>query len=416
MGQWVSEGQLFAMALGLGDPWTVDRVEFDAAGGRLDIHIGFTRGARLACPECGVSCPVHDTVEREWRHMDFFQHRAYLHARVPRVRCDTHKVRQAHVPWARPGSGFTLLFEALALQLCRHMPVLAAARMVREHDTRIWRVLGHYVGERRAELDFSGVRQLAVDETSARRGQNYISVFMDVGRTRPRVLFCCAGREGAAIGAFVIDARQHGLNIDLIEHVVCDMSPAYITGVRSNLPLSRLVFDRFHVMKLFNEKIAIRRAEVKARPELKGTRYVWARNEETLSARQREQRAWLSRPSMQLKTARAVRWRDDLNHYWSVEPEDAAAYLDTWCRRAKLSRLEPIKSFVETIQRNRQGILRWHDSYISNGILEATNGLIQAAKRAARGYSNTDNLITITYLRCSDLRLPHPFHPKTHTI
>jgi transposase len=142
--------KLFEAALGLQDPWRLERLEFDADAHRLDLHLDFVRGARFSCPECDAQgCAVHDTTEKTWRHMDFFQHRAFLHARVPRVTCAVHGVRQVQVPWARPESGFTLLFEALLMALLSDMPVKAVADLVGEHDTRLWRVLHHYVDQAR---------------------------------------------------------------------------------------------------------------------------------------------------------------------------------------------------------------------------------------------------------------------------
>jgi transposase len=178
---------LFQLALGLTPPWEVERLDFDPDRHRLDIHIGFPRGARFLCPDGEVdSCPVHDTAEKEWRHLNFFQHEAYLHARVPRIRCSQHGVRQVAVPWARDGSGFTLLFEALAMLLMRKMPVKAAARLVAEQDTRLWRLLMHYVEVGREREDFSQVSQVGVDETSHRRGHDYVSVFVDLDRSKVR--------------------------------------------------------------------------------------------------------------------------------------------------------------------------------------------------------------------------------------
>jgi hypothetical protein len=117
----VEQSDLFGLALGLQQPWTVTRTDFDAAAGRLDLYLDFPRGARFACPVAGCGqgeCAVHDTEDKTWRHMDFFQHKAYLHARVPRVRCAEHGVHQVGLSWARPESGFTLLFEALL----NHLP------------------------------------------------------------------------------------------------------------------------------------------------------------------------------------------------------------------------------------------------------------------------------------------------------
>ncbi|MGH3907353.1 MAG: transposase family protein, partial [Pseudonocardiaceae bacterium] len=109
---------LFTAALGLGEPWWVSGAEFVEDTGRLDLQVDYPRGARFSCPEPGCEqdrCPVHDIHDKTWRHLDFFQHKAFLHARVPRVRCPEHGVRLVSVPWARPGSGFTMLFEALVL-------------------------------------------------------------------------------------------------------------------------------------------------------------------------------------------------------------------------------------------------------------------------------------------------------------
>jgi hypothetical protein len=127
---------------------------------RLELRLDFPRGARFACPEGDhEQCEVHDTDEKSWRHLDFFQHEAHLTARVPRVRCPEHGVRQVSLPWARPGSGFTLLFEALVMALVSEMPVRAVASLISEHDTRVWRVVHHYVEQARVDQDLSGVER-----------------------------------------------------------------------------------------------------------------------------------------------------------------------------------------------------------------------------------------------------------------
>ena len=138
---------LFRMALGVEPPWVVRESKFDAAAKRLDVHLDFARGSRFACPECGVAgCPAYDSEEKTWRHLNFFQHQAYLHARVPRVTCKGCGIKQVSVPWARPDSGFTLLFEALVMAMVQAMPVAVVARMIDEWDTKLWRVIHHYVG------------------------------------------------------------------------------------------------------------------------------------------------------------------------------------------------------------------------------------------------------------------------------
>ncbi len=129
---------LFQAALGLTEPWQVISVEFDPATKRLDLRIDFPRGATFCCPECDLAgLKARDTEEKTWRHLDFFQHQAFLTARVPRVDCPLHKVRQVALPWARERSGFTLLFEALVMAMVSEMPVKAVAELVGEYDKRV---------------------------------------------------------------------------------------------------------------------------------------------------------------------------------------------------------------------------------------------------------------------------------------
>jgi transposase len=431
---------MFGAALGLAPPWQVVSVEFDEQAGRLDLGLDFPRGARFGCPESGcteTACAVHDTVDKTWRHLDFFQHQAYLTARVPRVRCAEHGVHLVNVAWARPDSGFTLLFEVAMLTYAKQMPIAPLAKMAREHDTRIWRVVEHHVNKARAGMDFSDVTDIGMDETSARRGQDYVSIFMDLRQRR--VMFATEGREAMTVKAFAADLEAHGgAPTTQIERVCCDMSPAFIKGIKQHLsyepqdtheddgieedgievPASaghepEIVFDRYHVVAKANDAVdEVRRAESKTRPELKGSRYVWLKNDENLTAKQREKLTWLTRPSMQLKTTRASRWRDDFNGFYDQPTAaQAQAYLKRWCYGAKRSRLEPIKEFVKTVEAHWDGITSWQQSRLSNGLLEGTNSLIQAAKRRARGYRSKPKMITIIYLIAGKLPLP-----RIHTI
>jgi transposase len=454
--------RMFSVALGLSAPWHVTSVEFDKDLGQLQIGLDFPRGSRFACAieGCGKSaCPVHDTIEKTWRHLDFFQHQAFLTARTPRVDCDEHGVHLVEVPWARSGSGFTLLFEVAMLTYAKQMPIAPLARMAREHDTRVWRVIEHHVNIARAGMDFSDVTQIGMDETSAKRGQDYVSIFMDL--VERRVLFATPGRDSDTVKAFAADLETHGGQPETqIETVCCDMSPAFIKGIGQHLsqqpkpdeaeqadahtnaePVStavhkglgvdpdqsrsdaedttadlhrpQIIFDRYHVVAKANEAVdEVRRLEAKTRPELKKSRYVWLKNDSNLTNKQRELRTWLTRPSMQLKTTRAARWRDDFNGFYTQEtPAEAEAYLRRWCSGAKRSRLDPIKDFVRLVEDHWDGIIAWTRSRLSNGLLEGTNSLVQAAKRRARGYRSKAKMITIIYLIAGKLPLP-----EIHTI
>jgi transposase len=398
---------LFTMALGLSSPWEVKELVFTAESRRLDIRIDFPRGASFPCPECGESSKVHDTEEKSWRHLDFFQHSAYLTARVPRCRCDQHGVKQVQVPWARPGSGFTLLFEALLMALMREMPVNAVARIVGEHDTRLWRLVDHHVEEARQRLDMSQVKAIAVDETAARRGQDYVSLFMDLDRRR--LLFGTEGNDQSTVEAFRKDLEAHGGSAERITEACCDMSQAFILGLRAQFPNAHLTFDRFHVMQLANKAVDdVRRVEARERPELKRSRYVWLKNRSNLSFRQRERLQELQ--SMNLQTAEAYRMRLTLQDFYEqANPKAAAEFLADWCEMVLEAGLEPMKKVARTLMEHADGVLRWFWSGFSNGLLEGINSLVQAAKAKARGYRTTRNLLNIAYLIAGKLDFALPF-------
>jgi transposase len=398
---------LMQLALGLIPPWMVKACAFDAEARRLDIEIDFARGGRFPCPHCAkADCPVHDTAMQTWRHLDFFQHQAFLHSRTPRITCPDCGVKQIAVPWARAGSGFTLLFEALVMTLMTAMPVAAAARLVGEHDTRMWRVLHHWVEQARERADYADVKRVAIDETAARRGHDYVSLFVDIDQRR--VLFVTEGRGADTVAAFADDLEAHNGDASRIKQVCIDMSAAFIKGVTDNLTEAEITFDKFHAVKLVNDAVdKVRRAESKGRPELKRSRYLWLRNEPSLSAEARTNLAALTR--LHLKTARAYQIRLAFQEIYRQPNWDwGALFLDRWYSWAIRSRLEPIKEAARTVMRHRDGILAWFDSQIANGLIEGINSLIQAAKAKARGYRSTRTLKAITYLIAGklDLKLP----------
>jgi transposase len=405
---------LFTAALGLSRPWRVTRSEFDVEGSQLDLYLDFERGARFACPvkECvHGGCPLHDTADKTWRHLDFFQHRAVLHARVPRVRCPEHGVRQVSVPWARPGSGFTLLFEALVCSFAAAMPMAKVAAMTREHDTLIWRIVEHHVGAARDQEDFSGVRKVGMDETSARKGQDYVSIFADM--VAGRVLFATEGRDAATVARFAADLADHGGDPRSITDTSSDMSTAFISGITKHLPNATMTFDKFHLAAKLSEAVdAVRRSEVTTRPELTHTRWLWLKNFSNLSVKQRAELHQLMRPSTKLATARALRWREDFQAFYDQDPSYAEEYLRRWCSGATRSRLQPINDFVTLVEKHWDGIIAWHKNNLTNGLLEGINSLIQAAKARARGYRSKAKMIAIVYLIAAKLQLPTLTHPE----
>jgi transposase len=403
----ISQEELFKIALGLEKPWYIQAIDFNVEEKQLDLHIDFETGSKFPCTLCGRSgCHVHDTIERRWRHLNFFQFKTYLHCRVPRIECEKCGAKQVKVPWARKSSGFTLLMDSFILVMAQHMPVKTLADLIDEHDTRIWRVLDHYVQEARSNEDFSEIHSVGVDETSRAKGHNYISVFVDLDNSK--VIHVCEGRDSGAITSFKRDYEAHKGSVEKVTNFCCDMSPAYISGIEANFPRAAITFDRFHVMKLMNEAIdQVRRDEQAHNACLKRTRYIWLKNPENLSEKQEIELGSLK--DKRLKTMRAYAIKLSLRDFWNFrDPELAQLHLKKWFFWATHSRLSPVIDKAKTFKNHWKGILNYTNTRIDNGVLEGLNSLIQAAKDSARGFRSTKNFIITIYMRLGKLNFKLP--------
>ena len=414
--------KLFEAALGLTPPWKIEKVSFDPkaeGGGAVEIRIGFPRGSRFPCPECQASCPAHDTHEQRWRHLNFFQYRAYIVASIPRVDCERHGVKTfSGVSWAREGSGFTLLFEALVMLVAREMPVAAISRMTGEHDTRLWRLIQAHVDDARERVDMKEVRELVVDETSRARGHDYVSLFVEPDEEEARVLFVADGRSHDTFEAFCSDLRVHGGDPEQIRDVCMDMSEAFQKGTTENLPKAKVTFDRFHVMKLVGEAVdEVRRLERAEQPALRGTRYTWLKNPANLTGTQFERLVRLS--ELNLKTMKAYHMRLNVQEAWTRRSaRTARRLLREWCgwvaratrpvKGQAKSGLEPMARVARTIRKNLRGILNYFRRRLTSGVIEGINSMAQAARARARGYRSAETFKAMIYLIAGRLQFNLP--------
>jgi transposase len=413
---------LFTSALGLKPPFAVADVKLDTAARRIDFEIACM--GELACPACGKARQaVHDRLRRSWRHLDFFQFEAWLHCEVPRVACaGCGKTTQLPVPWARPGSGFTAAFEALALTLCQQLPVRQAASLLRCGDKVLWRQVAHYVNLARARQDMSGVSLIGIDETSLHCGQSYVTVVHDLKARR--LLFATPGRDHQTVVEFVADLKAHGGDPADVRHVCMDMSAAYAKGARLALPQAQISYDRFHVVALAHEAMdAVRRKEMAGGAAMKADprtrrQLMWAmrRNPPGWSTAQTHAMHWLQHSNLQ--SARAWRLKMALRDVYQRARihdsiEIAGRDLTGWLSWARRCRLDSFKNLAVTIRQHFNAVVRGMVDERSNAYVEAMNGQLQLAKRAARGYRTATNFIHIAYLRLAKLtHLPaSPFTP-----
>lgn len=401
---------IFSQALNICEPWFVKSIDFDYSKKRLDISIDFRKGTQFeyATEEGEILLgTVHDTKEKTWRHLNFFEHECFLTARVPRVRKKDNKVEIITTPWEGKMKGFTLLFEALILQLCTGMPVLTASQIVKVSDDKIWLMLERYVDEALELMNLEDLKILGLDETSQKKHHDYITLFVDL--VKKKIVYITEGKSNKTVVDFVDHLEKHGGDPEDITDVSSDMSPAFIKGVTENLPNAEITFDKFHILKIINEAVdKVRREEVKGQEELKGNRFLFLKNNKNLTKKQREKLNALKISRLNLKSIRALHIRENFQEiYNSYSVEDFEIKLKKWYYWATHSKLEQIISAAKTIKRHWDGVIRWWTSKINNGILEGLNSVIQAAKSKARGYKLAKNFKTIAYLLAGDIDLSY---------
>lgn len=393
----MNEREFYGVILGLQEPWEVKEVKVDTGGQKVEVRVGYREGTLWACPESRERLPVHDHVERSWRHLDTCQFETVLVCRVPRLRLGDGKVWTVPVPWAEKGSRFTLLFERLAvtvLQMARSLK--QAAGWLRLDWDAVQRIMERAVERGLARRELEGLKHLGLDEKSFRRGQDYISVLTDLG-PEPRVLEVVEGRRtGDAVGLIhTLPEAQRAR----VAAVAMDMSAAYAAAVRETLPSAAVVYDRFHVSKLLGEAVdQVRRAEHKelsaeGDERLKGSRYLWLWHPAELSGAKLE--AFEALAYQNLRTARAYYHRIQFIGFWEcASVAEAQLHFTQWYQEARRSQLEPVKKVALTLKDHLLGLLEYFNHRITNAVTEAFNATIQSLKAAARGFRNFDHYRT----------------------
>lgn len=407
--------KIFESALGISAPWYIAGLTFEPSKRLLKVCIDFQVGSRFAVAGEAGEHPAHDTVSKQYRHLNFFQHECELEVRVPRVKLPDGSVRQISPPWSGKLAGFTLLFEAFVLALCREMTFRGVSRITGLSVHRVMAICGRYVDAAVGAADYSEVKRLAVDETSKAKGHDYVTLFADAEERR--VLFVAEGNDAATVEAFSANLRAHHGKPTQIESISIDMWPAFISGVEVNFPNAQITFDKFHVIAHASEAIdKMRRIEQKNDPALKGLRWVLLKDRGKLRRSQRAELDDLLSHMTTKRTARAWLYREQLREILSrKQPNVVRALLKQWCTNVLRSKVDPMREVAYMIRDHFEGVLAWVSSRQTNGFLEAINSLFQAAKRKARGYGRFSTIRMIIFMIAGKLdfsRLnPHVSQP-----
>jgi transposase len=394
----------FRFFLGLSDDWSITDVDSDHTDKIVRIAVGTPRGKMFPCPECGKMCSAHDFQPRTWRGLDMGEYKCEISARLPRTACPECGIKTVSPEWTRPYSRFTLNFERRCLDLVGDMPVASAAGYMGISDDTLWNMLTHFVDISMKGVDMSSVRKVGVDETSCRRGHDYISIFIDLDSHK--VLFAVPGRGSSVIGSFREYLEKHNGKASCITDFSCDMSPSFISGISESFPSADITFDKFHVMKIVGEAVdTVRRSESAKNRVAIGMRYALLKDPKNLSAIQKEEVDNILKENRNIMFAYG--FKESMRVMFSLpNPDYARRHLATLLLLAEADDSPvPVRNAAATIRRHFEGILRWHLSELTNAVLEGTNSVIQAVKRMARGYKHPENMISMLYIRSAGIRI-----------
>jgi transposase len=333
-------------------------------------------------------------VERRFRCLPIGSRTTAVDFPIPRVECTAcGLVRQVKVDFADPRRSSTRSFERFALELSRRMTILDVAHHLDVGWDLIKDIQKRDLSRRYAQPKLKHLRYLAIDEIAVAKGHRYLTVVMDL--ESGAVVFVGDGKGADALKPFWKRLRPSGAKI---QAVAMEMSGAYQSAVRTNLPQAVIVFDHFHVIKLFNEKLSdLRRAlyreatDVMHKAVLKGTRWLLLKNPENLDAQKDEKRRLEEALALNQPLATAYYLKDDLRRFWEQPGKRfATTFLDGWIRRAEASRIKVLQQMAKTLASHRSGLLAYYDVMISSGPMEGTNNKIKTMKRQAYGFRDLE--------------------------
>jgi transposase len=359
-------------------------------GGQVFFWIAQPR-ERLRCSACGTEHVLaQGTTPRFFRTLPIGGKPVIVCLPVPRVRClRCDHVRQVKIPFAEPRRHYTRAFERYVLELSQHMTIQDVARHVQVGWDTVKDIQARSLQRRFGKPKLKNLQQIAIDEIAIGKGHRYLTVVLNL--LTGAVVFVGAGKGAEALQPFWRRLRAARAKI---KAVATDMSKAYIRAVRENLPGVVHVFDHFHVIKLFNDKLSAFRRELhhqastdRARKVLKGTRWLLLKNPENLDTDRNEQQRLADALRLNAPLATAYYLKEDLRQLWSQpNKRTARRVLRDWLARARAAGIRMLTQFAATLEEHQEGILNYYDYRISTGPLEGTNTKIRALQRQAYGF------------------------------
>ena len=360
----------------------------------INGHIYFTvkmKPDQIRCSACKCRQVVRrGTVERRFRSLPIGQKTVWIVLAIQRVWCCAcNLVRQVRINFTNPRYSYTRLFERYALGLCRYMTIKDVASHLNVGWDMIKDIQKRNLEKRFSHPKLKHLKKLAIDEISIGAGHSYLTIVLDLDSGA--VVFVGDGKGTDALIPFWSRLKRSGATI---EAVAIDMSRAYIQAVRENLPNAVVVFDHFHVIKLYNDRLSDFRRQLfnqiedpQKKQVIKGTRWLLLKNPENLNADREEPNRLKAALELNQPLTAAYYMKEDLRQVWKQpDKETAKDFLIDWVYRAGSSMIPMLAKMARTIAKHFHGILAYYDFPISTGPLEGTNNKIKTMKRQAYGF------------------------------
>jgi len=401
--------QFYFRLLGLKDPWYVDRVEMDEVTERIDVFVAHHNPIRVACPECGeFFAPYDHAPEREFQHLSTCQMRTFVHARFPRVQCPAHGIRQILSEFSEPNSHLTFQMDRYVIDLAQECSISATARLSGLSWDMSYGCVTRAVdrGIRRKTKRIPAC--IAVDEKSFAKGHKYETIVCD--HARGTVEFVADNNSQDSLEYYYKQFSKE--EKALVTAVSMDMWDPFIAATRNHIPQweSKIVFDRFHVMRHMSEAVdKVRKEEHNSLKEqgndlLKGTKYLWLWNPQNIPSWRISEFRGLQ--NADLDVARAWAIKENLRHLWDYTSETwARKFFKQWYFWATHSKLDPVITAAKTIRRHFENIVTYVHHRITNVLAEGINSKIEKVKRMACGFRNREHYRTAIYFHCGGLDL-----------
>ena len=394
--------KMFLSSLNLNHDWKVIKTKFEDK--EVHVHIEKVNDKEGGCPICGIISPKYDFEDqiKAWRHGDCVFFPTYIHCRRMRVKCQECGVHTISVPWARDNSKFTLQFEGYALFIAINMPLSKACKLMRCGYKQLFNIIKYWIDKSISERSLKHIIAINVDETSSKKGHNYVTIIID--SIRRDVINVQEGKDNTTMIRFKDFLIAHGGDPDNIKRFTSDLSSAYKKGCEENFPNAQRNNDKFHVKQLLVKAIGqIRLSELKkekdkvAKAILKKTNRTITMRKENLTDRQNEYVNLVNKNYKKIgKAYQMIECLDDFYNCSSKELGEAKLNkLLSWMSRC---RIDELKKVGKTYKDNKETILNYFENRETNAISEGINSSIQSLKRRARGYSNIENFIMMIYL------------------